>query len=282
MTKYVDLHMHTSCSDGLYSAQKLLDIVRTKNLDAFAVTDHDTIEGYRQMSPLLTGSDPELVPGVELSVNVDGDDMHMLAYLFDPEHPRLTDALEEFKEKRSTRGFNMVKKLQKLGLQITFEDVLRIADGAVIGRPHIAETLLQMRQVSTMEEAFRKYIGFDGPGYEAKASWIPRKAIDLVHEAGGVAVMAHAGIAEMHRHIPHLAPLGLDGIEVFHYAHSTVMITQLLGLAETYSMIITGGSDFHGRSGREVPIGALKVPIDCLENLKRRVESFAGDHGSAH
>lgn len=269
--KHIDLHLHTTASDGVHSPAKILELVRKANLAAFSVTDHDTLDGSLKVRELLQPEDPELISGVELSVSVEGDDMHMLAYLFDPAHESFCEQLRLFKIKREQRGMLIVEKLQQMGVSITFEDVKRVAGNSVIGRPHIAEALLKLRHISAIEEAFRKYIGYESPAYVPKAAWSPKEAIDMIHSAGGLAVMAHPGIANMTKHIPKMATLGMDGIEVFHYAHNRETITMLKKVAEAYSLLMTGGSDFHGRSVREGSVGSQKVPAELLDQLKARV-----------
>jgi len=167
----------------------------------------------------------------------------------------------------------LLKKLRDLGLSITFEDVEKNVTGSAVGRPHIAETLYRLGLTNSYAEGFQKYIAYGGPAYLPKTSVTPEDAIRLVHEAGGVAVIAHPGIAKMYQHIDKLASAGLDGVEVYHYAHSESRKKELRSLADRNNLVVTGGSDFHGKNKREIDIGSQKVPSSCLEKLKERVIS---------
>ena len=210
MPDYIDLHIHTNHSDGLHSCSEILDKVRHKNLRAFAITDHDTIDGYLEIKGRLSESDPELMTGVELSSEIDKDDLHILGYLFDPENPRLLKTLKNFQEKRKQRGRKIVEKLKLLGLEIPFEAVKEITKGNVIGRPHIAEVLYRKKRTRSYQEAFDKYIGTEGPAYVPKTKMTPKEAIDLIHQAGGIAILAHPYIGDMVRYFDMLAHLDLD------------------------------------------------------------------------
>lgn len=270
MRRYVDLHLHSCYSDGVKTPAELLDIVRSENISAFSITDHDTLEGYRAAAKLLTSEGPELIPGLELSVSIGNGEMHILAYLFDPENERLTSALERFQSVRERRGRLMVNKLNALGIEITHEDIERHAGGAVIGRPHVAAAMLSRKATKYYEEAFEKYIGTRGPAYVPKANFSPSEAISLVHEAGGLAVLAHPGIDDNYRFIGMLAEIGMDGVEIYHPAHRKSDMDRLRQLAKEHCLLVTGGSDYHGREGRYSMVGSQKVPYECLEQLRKK------------
>jgi len=274
MSGNVDLHIHTACSDGMRTPEEILAIVREKKLTAFSITDHDTLEGYHQTCQHLENGDPELVPGVELSAIENGEDLHMLAYMFDPDNRELNDCLETFQETRRHRGRLMVDKLNALGLEITFEAVEMAAGSTVIGRPHVAEVMVQFGHVSTFEEAFWKYIGTKGPAYVPKSKITPADAIKLVHNAGGLAVLAHPFIGDAHEHIESLAGIGLDGLEAYHYSHRKHQVNRIKSLAKRYDLFVTGGSDYHGRVETEGEIGSLQVPANVLENMKQKATSL--------
>ena len=220
MDNRIDLHIHTFFSDGLLSPEELLEAVRQKNLAAFAITDHDTLKGFQAVRELLAENDPKLVPGVELSVSYNRDDLHVLAYCFDPDHEGFNKALIDFQKNRNQRARRMVEKLNDMGVQITFEQVEEGAAGTVIGRPHVAEAMARTGAVPTYETAFARYIGDGKPAYVPKSNFSPPEAINLIHEAGGVAILAHPMIENRVRHLEMLVGLGLDGIEVYHSFHS--------------------------------------------------------------
>ncbi len=264
--------MHTNCSDGAKTPSELLAIVRSKKLGAFAVTDHDTIDGYLAIKEMLTPDDPILLSGVELSVSLEDGDMHLLAYLFDAESREFSSALQEFQVKRKERGLKMVEKLNGLGLQLTYADVEQTADGSVVGRPHIAQALHRTKQISFYEEAFHKYIGDNGPAYVAKENFTPKDAIDLVHNAGGVVVLAHPGINNKEKYLEELVELGLDGIEAYHSSHKMADVDRYKHLADRFRLFITGGSDFHGLDGRHGSVGSQKVPYKYFEILLEKTD----------
>ena len=276
MPGFIDLHMHTTMSDGALTPPEVLEKVRAASLAAFALADHDTIEGYWHLTKLLRPEDPELVTGLELSVAVNGFDMHMLAYLFDPDNAELNEMLVSFQEGRNLRGSRMVQKLNEQGLALPFEAVLNAANGSAIGRPHIADALVHKGLVASVEDAFRRHIGDHCPAYIPKSVIIPEEAISMIHRAGGLAVLAHPFINDMHKQIPSLVKQGLDGIEVYHYSHNKQQIQELKRLAVRYKLVKTGGSDFHGRQKHEGEIGAYQIPLEFLENMKDRTLEIRG------
>jgi 3',5'-nucleoside bisphosphate phosphatase len=278
MAGYIDLHMHTNRSDGSSTPDELLEIVRTKSLTAFAVTDHDTVAGYRAVKALLREGDPELIPGVELSVTVGEDDVHMLAYLFDSDDADLNVVLADFQDQRAERGRKIVERLNSLGLRLPFEEVLVTTGGSVIGRPHIAHTMHRLKLVGGYQEAFDRYIHRGGPAYVPKKVLPPKETIDLVHRAGGITVLAHPFIDDMAKHVELLASLGLDGIEVHHSAHSRDDERRLEKIAGRHNLLFSGGSDFHGREGRYGMIGSQKVPADYLEKMKEKAWHYRKSH----
>jgi predicted metal-dependent phosphoesterase TrpH len=272
----IDLHLHTNMSDGALTPKELLHEVRARDLVAFAVTDHDTIDGYLEMKSLLNDDDPELISGLELSVAVDSNDLHMLAYLFDPDNEELIEKLRYFRRERNHRGRRMVEKLNRLGMALSMEAVLEAAGESAIGRPHIAEAMLNEGFVNNIEDAFRKYIGNHCPAYIPKNMVHPREAIELIHRAGGLVVMAHPYINDAHKQIPSLALLGLDGVEVYYYSHSKQHVADLKRVAKQHGLLLSGGSDFHGRQEHEGDIGAGPVPVEYLDRMKNRVREIRG------
>lgn len=273
MQRFIDLHMHTSYSDGVCSPEEVLAMVRDAELGAFSVTDHDNVAGYRAVADLLREGDPEIIPGLELSVSYRKADLHVLAYFFDPEHVALNEALSEFRRRRNRRGRMIVEKLNDLGFDITMEQVEATAGGAAVGRPHIAQTMYEQGAVPSYQTAFDKYIGNGKPAYVPKINFTPEEAIAAIHAAGGIAVLAHPGIEETYHHLEMLVGLGLDGIEVYHPSHQQHHMDRFKHLAERYRLVISGGSDFHGRESRYGAIGSQHVPEELLPILKQRAQS---------
>jgi predicted metal-dependent phosphoesterase TrpH len=276
MPGFIDLHIHTTMSDGALTPPEVLEKVRAVSLAAFALADHDTISGYRQLVNMLGPDDPELITGLELSVAVNGADMHMLAYLFDPDHAELNETLVRFQEGRNLRGGRMVQRLNERGLALPLDDVLKAANGSAIGRPHIADALVYKGLVASVEDAFRRHIGDHCPAYIPKSMIRPEEAISMIHRAGGLAVLAHPYINDMHKLIPSLVKQGLDGIEVYHYSHNKQQVQELKRLAVKYQLIRSGGSDFHGRQMHEGEIGAYQIPLEFLETMKDRTLEIRG------
>ncbi|MFQ6009296.1 MAG: PHP domain-containing protein [Candidatus Zixiibacteriota bacterium] len=279
MCQQIDLHLHTNCSDGSTAPEELLAMVRTMKLKAFSVTDHDTLQGYWKVRELLVPGDPELVSGLELSVTIDSSDVHLLAYLFDPSYAPLVNALNEFRQRRNQRGRLIVQKLNEMGIDISYQDVRATAGQAAIGRPHIAETMFRLKAVRTYEEAFEKYIRNGGPAYVPKKNFTPQEAVLAVHKAGGVAVLAHPILDDAYRYIEQLLPLGLDGIELYHPFHKQNDIDRLKQMAQQHRLLVSGGSDYHGREDRWYgTLGSQSVPVQCLDKLKERAGETRGKH----
>jgi len=270
--QYIDLHMHTLFSDGMKTPEELLDLVRSKKLKAFSVTDHDSLTGFLKVKELLSDDDPELVSGVELSVSIDNSDMHILAYFVDYENENFNEALLEFQKRRNMRSRLMVQKLNELGVNINFEDVEKLAHGDVIGRPHVAKAIFENRNVDYYEEAFQKYIGDNKPAYIPKENFTLKQAIDLIHQADGLAVLAHPGINNKEEYLDVLVGLGLDGLEAYHPCHKQSDVDRYIHMAEKHRLVVTGGSDYHGIEGRYGKIGSQNVPYSCLERIKEKIK----------
>ncbi|SYZ73110.1 PHP protein [Candidatus Zixiibacteriota bacterium] len=273
MPGYIDLHIHTNYSDGVDSPAEILKIVRRKGLAAIAICDHDNLQGYLEAKGLLEEGDPELVPAVELSAGGKDDDIHILGYGFDPESSYINEALAEMRRKRNRRGRKMLLKLKEMGFDIPYDVVREIAGKSAIARPHVADALLKLGFIKRYETAFGKYIGHDGPAYVAKENITPKGAIDLIHRAGGLAILAHPGIGGADKYIEDFIELGLDGIEVYHPQHNRRLRDRYTEIAAKNHIIATGGSDYHGRSGRNSIIGAQRVPYELLMVMKEKLKS---------
>lgn len=265
---HVDLHIHSNHSDGAYTVAQVLEAVRKENLAAFSIADHDTLTGYREARQLVADEDPELVCGLELSVSIDSDDVHILAYYCDEDNARLQSALEHFNSQRNLRGGLIVEKLNGLGVPVSYQEVQEIAGFAAIARPHIAEAILRVGAVSLYEDAFRRYLANGGPAWVPKTRFTPEEAVALIHHSGGVAVLAHPIIDRAYRHLDLLTSLGLDGIELYHPMHSQSDMDYLSESARCSRLLVTGGSDFHGRNDRCAPIGSQRVPAECWHALE--------------
>ncbi len=266
---YVDLHIHTTASDGLLTPEQVVEFAKEAGLRAMSITDHDTINGYLAAREKAEELDIELIPGVELSVSSGSDDFHLLAYLIDCENPEFLKKINSFQEERRIRGEKMVEKLNELGLDLSIETVNRIAGESSVGRPHLADALLKEEFVHTYDEAFARYLGYHAPAYVPKQFLTPQEGIDLVHLVRGVAVLAHPGTSRSHEAIYDFIQMGLDGIEAYHAVHDKQATRHYINLANKFGLIHTGGSDCHGRRGEKTLIGTVKVPYQCLEMLRK-------------
>jgi predicted metal-dependent phosphoesterase TrpH len=275
MPDFVDLHIHSSHSDGRQTPGEVVEHALKLGLKAISITDHDVVSGYNEAAACASGKDIEVVPGIELSASKRDDDIHLLGYLFRPDYQRLLEMIDRFRRIRFERGKKMVERLAKLDMTIDFEEVLETAGEAAIGRPHLAEAMVKHGFVSNYNQAFEKYLGLDGPVYVPKAKLTPAEAIDLLHEAGGVAVMAHPGLTERDDMIEELAAAGLDGLEVYHPTHNRVMRKKYRKISKRLGLFVSGGSDSHQRKGRYGEIGQENVPLECLDSMKEAWQKLA-------
>ncbi|MER5528237.1 PHP domain-containing protein [Streptomyces sp. NPDC002677] len=270
----VDLHCHSTASDGTDSPAELVRNAAAAGLDVVALTDHDTTRGHAAAVAAL----PEgltLVTGAELSCRVDGVSMHMLAYLFDPEEPDLLAERELVRDDRVPRAQGMVAKLNALGVPVTWEQVRRIAGEGSVGRPHVASALVELGVVPTVSDAFtQEWLADGGRAFVEKHETDPFAAIRLVKQAGGVCVFAHPAAAKRGRTVPEstiaeLAAAGLDGIEVDHMDHDADTRARLRGLAAELGLLVTGSSDYHG-SRKTVALGEYTTDPEVYGEITRR------------
>ncbi|MFH7338293.1 PHP domain-containing protein [Streptomyces sp. KHY 26] len=270
----IDLHCHSTASDGTDTPAELMRNAAAAGLDVVALTDHDTTRGYAEAIAALPAG-LTLVPGAELSCRVDGVSMHMLAYLFDPEEPALLAERELVRDDRVPRAKGMVAKLNELGVPVTWEQVERIAAGGSVGRPHVASALVELDVVETVSDAFtEEWLADGGRAYVAKHETDPFEAIRLVKAAGGVCVFAHPAAAKRGRTVPEsaiaeMAAAGLDGIEVDHMDHDAEARERLRGLAKDLGLLVTGSSDYHG-SRKTVALGAYTTDPEVYGEITRR------------
>ncbi|MFR9789207.1 PHP domain-containing protein [Streptomyces sp. MB22_4] len=270
----IDLHCHSTASDGTDTPAELMRNAAAAGLDVVALTDHDTTRGYAEAIAALPAG-LTLVPGAELSCRVDGVSMHMLAYLFDPEEPALLAERELVRDDRVPRVKGMVARLNELGVPVTWEQVERIAAGGSVGRPHVASALVELGVVETVSDAFtEEWLADGGRAYVAKHETDPFEAIRLVKAAGGVCVFAHPAAAKRGRTVPEsaiaeMAAAGLDGIEVDHMDHDAETRERLRGLAKDLGLLVTGSSDYHG-SRKTVALGAYTTDPEVYGEITRR------------
>ncbi len=267
--QYIDLHIHTHFSDGSFSPQEVVEGAIKNSLLAISITDHDSLEG---IAPALIASRKyqlEIVPGVELTAEVDNKEVHILGYYIDQDDKGLQDKLKMLRRVRAERAEKMIEKLQELGVGISFSKVEEMAKGGAMGRLHLARVILQAGYVNSLEEVFKKYIGEGGPAYIKKYRFTPEEAMRLIVAGGGIPVLAHPVLLRDDGLIPRLVEEGLRGIEVYCTNHNSESSLRYEELACRYDLIPTGGSDCHGLAKSEALMGKVKVPYSCLERLKR-------------
>jgi len=266
----VDLHVHTTASDGLATPGDVVRAALDLGLRVISITDHDSVEGVDEALETARGTALEVIPGVELSVQAeDGSDTHLLGYLIDHRDRVLLGSLERLREARLERANAMVAALSEAGHPIDIEGVLEHAGKGAVGRVHVARALVNAGSVDTIEEAFARLIGRGGPFYVAKAFFSAYEALALIHGAGGVAVLAHPGVSGETPLIP-LVDAGLDGIEVYHAEHTVSQRAHFAALARRFGLVATGGSDFHGPGMRSAVLGSGACPDGAVEELRRR------------
>jgi 3',5'-nucleoside bisphosphate phosphatase len=273
----IDLHAHTTASDGSLTPAELVGLARETGLRALGVTDHDTIAGVSEAIAAGEASGVEVVPGVELSVEYPHGQFHLLGYLIDPDASVLRERLAVLQERRATRNDRMIARMQEGGLPITMADVVAEAGGGLVGRPHMALALVRQGIVASTQEAFDRFLGAGSPFNIPKERLSPEEAINLIHAARGKAVLAHpctiklAGEA-FASEIARLRDLGLDGLEAYYSQHSPEQTAAFLAVAKRLSLKVTGGSDYHGRSKPHVRLGVVhggrSMPYSVLEALR--------------
>ncbi len=265
-----DLHTHSTISDGILSPAELVHQAAAAGVTYLALTDHDSTDGLAEAQaaavehPGLT-----LIPGIEVSTDVPEGEAHILGYLFDTQNTALQETLASFRDDRIGRARRMVENLEKLGVPVAWERVVEIAGDGAIGRPHIAQALMEAGHVPSIREAFDRYISNDGPAYAGRRKMLPEEAIRLIRGYGGVAVLAHPDeTPQVESMLPSMVEAGLTGIEVYYGLYPDSMRAQLKSLADDYGLLALGGSDYHG-PGRaaECPLGGSNTPREAGEAL---------------
>jgi len=275
---YVDLHLHTTASDGVLSPSEIVRYAKAKGLQAIAITDHDTIDGCEEGLSEAERIGFEVIPGIEISAEYSPGSMHILGFFLDIHHPLLNERLEYLQKARAERNPKMVAKLNQLGMEVTYEEVLKASGGGQVGRPHFANVLLEKKYVRSFQEAFDRFLKKGAPAYVDKLRFTSKEALHFINEAGGMAVLAHPNTlgvnrsSELEKLILQLVDEGLKGIEVYYPEHSAAEVAQYKTLADRHSLLSTGGTDYHGIEKNELDIGVgrgeMKLPYSIVENMK--------------
>jgi predicted metal-dependent phosphoesterase TrpH len=278
--KRLDLHLHTTFSDGSLPPADVVKLAHNANVSALAITDHDTVDGIPEA--LTAGKDVgiEIIPGIEISSRWHGAEVHILGYFIDWKDSSLQERLARYRASRHARNPRIVEKLNELGIAITYAEVSALAGPASIGRPHIARVLMNKRYVTSAKEAFDRYLAEGAAAYVPRDLPDPAEAISLIRAAGGVPVLAHPSWLDRSEGIvplcKELKSAGLAGIEVHYSTHRPEQTSHYRNIAKQLDLLVTGGSDFHGVTKPDIEVGLgrgqLKVPETLLEPLRRAAE----------
>ena len=284
--KCCDLHTHTIASDGSDTPTDLVKKAAFAQLSAVAITDHDTVEGVEEGLEAANDFPIEVLPGIEFSVIAPKGNMHVLGYLIDTQNPDLLKVIKKVQNARAERNPKILKKLDEQGIHISEMELKEMAQGGQIGRPHIARALVNHGYVKSVSDAFEKYLKKGAAAYVPKSILIPQDAFEVIHKAGGVAVLAHpislkfTSPSELDGFISQWIEQGLDGIECYYSEHSDEITKICLALAEKYDLVATGGSDYHGKAKPYIKLGVgkgnLRVPEKCVQELKKRKAQLFG------
>lgn len=286
MSNLIDLHVHSSASDGSFSPSEVVALAKKQGLAALSLTDHDTLAGLQEAEEKAQELGIEFIRGCELSAKFLDTDVHILG-LYVPNDKALLKDLEKelaiFIERRNTRNKKIITKLQDLHINITLEEVENEAGGNVIARPHFANVLIQKGVVANTKEAFDKYLARGKLAYVEREFISPHHAVSILKEAKAIPVLAHSKLIKCTEQqyfnlIEELIPLGLKGLEVYHSVHSFEDERYYLGVAHKYNLCISGGSDFHGKSKPDIKIGtgrgSLRVPACILDGIKKCIPNY--------
>ncbi|NLM21115.1 MAG: PHP domain-containing protein [Peptococcaceae bacterium] len=265
-----DLHCHTIASDGELSPEEVVELALEIRLKALAITDHDTIGSLARATQKAKKAGLYLLPGIEINTDGEGKEVHILGYGLDENNYYLKQKLQELREKRIDRVKKILHKLRKLGLEISFQQVVSVARGDSVGRPHIAQAMVEYGLASSFKEAFTKYLKIGAPAYVPREKITPVLAINIIRQAGGVAVLAHPGSNISQQEIEQWKREGLQGIEVSHPDHSPQQTEKYKIMAKELNLIATGGSDYHGPSIKpEVELGQWGTGLETLELIEK-------------
>jgi len=272
-----DLHVHTTASDGTLTPKQVVREAVRVGLAALGIADHDTVDGVAPGLEAGRSAGITVVPAVEINTDFGKDELHILGYYIDHESTALKERLEHLRTARIERAKRIVERLNELGVKVTMDSVREVAGGAPIGRPHIARAIVGAGYTPAMNAAFGKYLVRGAPAYIPRYKLTPFQALEIVHGAGGVAVLAHPGLGSHDELIPKLVDAGLQGIEVYHCDHSPAQAEHYLKIARRYNLIPTGGSDSHGPNNiKTVAIGSVRVDISVVDRLRALAEGVEG------
>lgn len=274
----IDLHCHTTASDGKLSPTELVQLAAEVGVHTIGVADHDSTEGLDEALAAGQRFGVEVIPAIELSCDVPSGELHMLGYFPDYHNPAFQAELTRLREGRVGRAQAMARRLTELGYPVSFERIQELAGEGAIGRPHVAQALVEAGHVSSKAQAFDTLIGRNGPAYVERAKLLPSEACQLIRSVNGLPVFAHPYIVRadgtlfeplpVAESLPELVDAGLAGLEIYYPRYSQSLTDKLHNLARRYNLLVTGGSDFHGDGNAGALVGSVYVPSKCLRALK--------------
>lgn len=263
-----DFHCHSTASDGVLPPAEVTELAYQQGVRVLALTDHDSVEGIAEAREVAARHpDFTLIPGVEMGTDIPGAEVHVLGYFLEPEDAALQETLRRLRDARRKRGEGMVNRLRELGFDVTWEQVQRIAGDGAVGRPHVAQALYEKGYVSSVKDAFDKYIARNGPAYVEREKMTPAEAVATIVRLGGVPCLAHPcdvtdSDEKIERILAELKEAGLVGMEVYYKAYDPETVERLRALAERFGLLALGGSDYHGIFGQEEPLpGQMHSPV---------------------
>ena len=270
----IDLHLHTRASDGALEPAELVGRLWRAGIRTFSVTDHDTVAGLAAAAAAAAQYGMDCVPGIEITAIDDGRDVHVLGYFIDPGSPALADFLASGRAERVSRARELAARLEALGMPIDVDRIISdTPEGRAVGRPLVAQALVRAGFVQSIAEAFDRWIGEGRPAFVARTGPAPERVIERIHEAGGLASVAHPGTLRRDDLVERLAPRGLDALEVYHSDHDEPSTARYRELASRLGLLVTGGSDYHREEDDEAALGRVTLPTDAFKLLVDRAES---------
>lgn len=268
-----DLHVHTMASDGTETPSRVVEMAFDAGLAAVGICDHDTIGGLNEALAAGERMGITVVSGIEINTDSERHEIHILGYFIDPESPILSERLDHLRSERMNRGVKIVNQLNQIGIGISMDRVREIADGATIGRPHIARAMIEAGYVASVNSAFGKYLVRGAPGFVERYKLSPMEAIQIIRQSGGVAVMAHPASSHRDEIIPELVDAGLQGLEAYHTDHTSHQRKRYIKLAKKYDLVVTGGSDYHGPNmTKDIPVGNATCDASVVHRLHELAE----------
>lgn len=270
----IDLHLHTTFSDGTFSPEDVVLEAKNKGYSIVSICDHDCIGGLDRAIKAGKKYDVRVIPGVEITAEKDELEIHILGYFIDYKNKNLKTRLLTVRQSREKRVYDMIEKLKEFDINVSSEEVFKLSEKGSVGRPHLARVLVREGYCDSEEEAFRKYLGDKAPCYVRKFNLSPEEAIKIILEAKGVPVYAHPLVMGRDDFIPVFVGAGLRGLEVYHPDHASSASSHYEELAKKYNLLVTGGSDFHGAVKKDVFIGRIDIPYILVEKLQREAEKI--------